>query len=170
MSRYIDEHRGRFGVEPICKTLDVSASAYYERATGQRSRRVTCDGDPVLEPDLAAPAWCVGRRSPWPVSRRERGRCSPSRCASERSGSGVLVLYRDRPGALSADELGLGLVLADVGTQLILGAQAGAPPDALHDVLATEPAHWAEIHQATGMLSVQLERALRRARAAAVPK
>ncbi len=57
-----------------------------------------------------------------------------------------------------ADELGLGLVLADVGTQLILGAQAGAPPDALHDVLAAEPAHWAEIHQATGMLSVQLSR------------
>jgi len=43
VSRYIDEHRGSFGVEPICKTLDVSASAYYERATGQRSRRVTCD-------------------------------------------------------------------------------------------------------------------------------
>ncbi|MEJ7656763.1 MAG: ANTAR domain-containing protein [Thermoleophilaceae bacterium] len=69
----------------------------------------------------------------------------------------MLVLYRDRLGALSADELGLGLVLADVGTQLILGAQAGAPPDALHDVLAAEPAHLAEIHQATGMLSVQLE-------------
>jgi hypothetical protein len=30
VSRYIDEHRGRFGVEPICRTLDVSASAYYQ--------------------------------------------------------------------------------------------------------------------------------------------
>lgn len=39
MSRYIDEHRGRFGVEPICSTLGVSASAYYQRATGQRSAR-----------------------------------------------------------------------------------------------------------------------------------
>jgi transposase InsO family protein len=39
VSRYIDEHRGRFGVEPICRTLDVSASAYYERAKGRRSRR-----------------------------------------------------------------------------------------------------------------------------------
>ncbi len=37
MSRYIDTHRGRFGVEPICQTLGVSASAYYQRATGQRS-------------------------------------------------------------------------------------------------------------------------------------
>ena len=39
MSRYIDEHRGRFGVEPICRVLGVSASAYYQRASGQRSAR-----------------------------------------------------------------------------------------------------------------------------------
>jgi putative transposase len=43
VSRYIDEHRGRFGVEPICRVLDVSASAYYQRATGQRSERVIGD-------------------------------------------------------------------------------------------------------------------------------
>jgi putative transposase len=39
VSRYIDEHRGRFGVESICSTLGVSASAYYQRATGVRSAR-----------------------------------------------------------------------------------------------------------------------------------
>ena len=39
MSAFIDEHRDRFGVEPICQTLDVSASAYYQRATGERSAR-----------------------------------------------------------------------------------------------------------------------------------
>ena len=39
MSAFIDEHRERFGVEPICLTLDVSASAYYQRATGERSAR-----------------------------------------------------------------------------------------------------------------------------------
>jgi putative transposase len=43
VSRYIDEHRGRFGVEPICRVLDVSASAYYQRATGERSARVVED-------------------------------------------------------------------------------------------------------------------------------
>ena len=36
---FIDEQRGRFGVEPICRSLGVSASAYYERATGERSAR-----------------------------------------------------------------------------------------------------------------------------------
>lgn len=39
MSAFIDEHRERFGVEPICCTLGVSASAYYERASGRRSSR-----------------------------------------------------------------------------------------------------------------------------------
>jgi len=43
MSRYIDQYRGRFGVEPICETLDVSASAYYHRATGERSARAVED-------------------------------------------------------------------------------------------------------------------------------
>ena len=43
MSRYIDKHRGRFGVEPICRTLGVSASAYYQRATGTRSVRTVED-------------------------------------------------------------------------------------------------------------------------------
>jgi putative transposase len=34
LSAFIDMHRDRFGVEPICRVLDVSASAYYHRATG----------------------------------------------------------------------------------------------------------------------------------------
>jgi len=43
VSRYIDGHRGRFGVEPICGVLDVSASAYYRRASGGRSARAIED-------------------------------------------------------------------------------------------------------------------------------
>ncbi|MGH2915082.1 MAG: IS3 family transposase [Solirubrobacteraceae bacterium] len=43
MSVFIDEHRDRFGVEPICETLGVSASAYYQRATGERSARTVED-------------------------------------------------------------------------------------------------------------------------------
>jgi hypothetical protein len=70
---------------------------------------------------------------------------------------GVLVLYRDYPGMLSADEMAHGLVLADVATHVLLALQAGAPTDVLHEVLANEPAHWAEVHQATGMVSVQLD-------------
>jgi putative transposase len=43
VSRYVDEHRGRFGVEPICTTLGVSVSAYYQRRSGRRSQRVLED-------------------------------------------------------------------------------------------------------------------------------
>jgi putative transposase len=43
VSRFIDEHRGRFGVEPVCRVLGVSASAYYQRAGGQRSSRAIED-------------------------------------------------------------------------------------------------------------------------------
>jgi transposase InsO family protein len=39
VSAFIDEQRVRFGVEPICVALGVSASAYYQRASGERSAR-----------------------------------------------------------------------------------------------------------------------------------
>ena len=43
MSAFIDAHRERFGVEPICQTLGVSASAYYQRQTGERCERSVQD-------------------------------------------------------------------------------------------------------------------------------
>jgi transposase InsO family protein len=39
VSAFIDQHRERFGVEPICRVLGVSASAYYQRARGDLSAR-----------------------------------------------------------------------------------------------------------------------------------
>jgi len=39
VSAFIEERRSDFGVEPICRALGVSASAYYERRTGRRSAR-----------------------------------------------------------------------------------------------------------------------------------
>ena len=50
--RVIDEHRGRFRVEPICRVLGVSASTYYQRATGQRSARAVEDERVVVNGDL----------------------------------------------------------------------------------------------------------------------
>lgn len=43
MSAFIDEGRDDLGVEPICRTLGVSASAYYHRASGARSPRTIED-------------------------------------------------------------------------------------------------------------------------------
>jgi hypothetical protein len=39
VSVFIDEHHDRFGVEPTCRVLGVSASAYYHRRTGEPSAR-----------------------------------------------------------------------------------------------------------------------------------
>jgi putative transposase len=39
VSAFVDQARARYGVEPVCRTLGVSVSAYYQRATGERSAR-----------------------------------------------------------------------------------------------------------------------------------
>jgi putative transposase len=49
VSAFIDERRADFGVEPICSVLGVSASAYYQRATGDRSARAIEDERLVAE-------------------------------------------------------------------------------------------------------------------------
>jgi len=47
VSAFIDQHRERFGVEPICRVLGVSASAYYQRAKGELSARRREDERPL---------------------------------------------------------------------------------------------------------------------------
>ncbi|MDQ6805063.1 MAG: IS3 family transposase [Actinomycetota bacterium] len=72
MSAYIDEHRAGFGVEPICQTLGVSASAYYERRQGERCERALEDERllSVIE-DLHARKYCAyGYRRMWKALRR----------------------------------------------------------------------------------------------------
>ncbi|HEY3733923.1 MAG TPA: ANTAR domain-containing protein [Streptosporangiaceae bacterium] len=70
--------------------------------------------------------------------------------------AGVFSLYRVRPGLLAAAELADGLVFADIALRLLLDDSAGIsgspgyrPVDGLWEARA-------EVHQATGMVSVQL--------------
>jgi putative transposase len=67
VSAFIDEHRGRFGVEPICRTLGVSASAYYQRASGERSARAVEDERllGVIREVHAANYYAYGYRRTW---------------------------------------------------------------------------------------------------------
>jgi hypothetical protein len=84
VSRYIDEHRGRFGVEPICRTLGVSAPAYYQRATGKRSARQLED-EQLLERirEVHETSYCAyGYRRTWKALRRA-GEHAP-RCQVQR--------------------------------------------------------------------------------------
>ena len=43
MSAFVDKHRARFGVEPICREIEASASAYRARRTRPPSRRAVRD-------------------------------------------------------------------------------------------------------------------------------
>jgi putative transposase len=72
VSRYIDAHRGRFGVESICRALGVSASAYYHRATGRRSERVVEDQRLLerIREVHAANYFAYGYRRTWKALRR----------------------------------------------------------------------------------------------------
>jgi putative transposase len=67
VSAFIDAHRECFGVEPICETLGVSASAYYQRATGQRSDRAVQDERllSVIGELHAANYYAYGSRRMW---------------------------------------------------------------------------------------------------------
>lgn len=67
MTAFVDEHRGRFGVEPICRVLGVSASAYYQRASGQRSARALEDERllEVIREVHAANYYAYGYRRTW---------------------------------------------------------------------------------------------------------
>ena len=50
MTRYIDEHRDTFGVEPICQTLAVAPSTYYAAKTRPPSKRSL--EDEKLKPEI----------------------------------------------------------------------------------------------------------------------
>jgi putative transposase len=72
VSRYVDEHRERFGVEPICRILGVSVSAYYQRRSGGRSARAVEDERLLsrIRELHAANYYAYGYRRMWKALRR----------------------------------------------------------------------------------------------------
>jgi hypothetical protein len=71
---------------------------------------------------------------------------------------GILELYRTRPGTLTPPELADALAFADVAGMLLLDGATGTPPETAelawqHD---DPTAHQAQVHQAAGMIIVQL--------------
>src|ERR1700722_12606484 len=69
---------------------------------------------------------------------------------------GALNLYRDRPGALRDDQHADALVMADVAARAILSMQGGASPGTLAAEFDTGANFHLVVHQAAGMVSVQL--------------
>jgi hypothetical protein len=69
---------------------------------------------------------------------------------------GALNLYRDRPGPLTDDQHADALVLASVAARAVIGMQADADPGALGAELEVGTNFQFAVHQASGMVSVQL--------------
>ena len=84
MTAFIDQKRGGYGVELICRTLEVSASAYYQRSTGQRSERAVEDERllEVIRETHKDNYYAYGYRKMWKTLRRA-GETAP-RCQVQR--------------------------------------------------------------------------------------
>jgi hypothetical protein len=112
-------------------------------------------GAPVLEPDL-----CAGLQGRWPTFARQAMAVGaravfvlPLQLGVIRLG--VLYLYRDRPGMLTAGQLADSFDLAELAMLAVLELQSHATPGRLGVGLEGDWAHRAVVHQATGMVAAQ---------------
>ena len=111
---------------------------------------------PVLEPDLT-----TGGALRWPIYASavrvegvQAAFAFPLQVGAARLG--VLDLYREQPGTLSAGDLAEALTFADVATTMLLDGQEEAPPGAAAAGLAEALEYRFELYQAQGMVMVQL--------------
>ena len=89
MTAFIEEHRGTYGVEPMCKILQVAPSTYYDRRAiahdpDRASARAKSDAALSLKIDAAwdANRKLYGARKIWHVLRRQGE--DAARCTVER--------------------------------------------------------------------------------------
>ncbi|MFI6515368.1 GAF and ANTAR domain-containing protein [Spirillospora sp. NPDC050679] len=120
-------------------------------------------GDPVLAADLGDPA--AGRRWPLFTATARTGKVAAAFAFPLTTGTaplGVLVACRDRPGGLTSAQHRDALICADAVTTLLLTRTPRSRPE-IGDPTGGEAvsADWlalgAQIHQAAGMVSVQLD-------------
>ena len=99
MSRFIDAHRGRFGVEPICRELQVAPSTYYAaRGRPPSARHVRDEALKVKLRHVHAEHFSVyGARKLWRQLRREG--VPAARCTVERlmHATGLTGAVRGKP-------------------------------------------------------------------------
>jgi len=142
----------------LCSTNEVSAlieDLQYTLGEGPCVDAYRAD-QVVLEPDLAdpvVPRWLAF--TPPAVAAGARAVFGfPLRLGVARLGA--INLYRDRPGPLDNDQHADALVMADVAARWVLDVQAGAPEGALASSLADGADFHYVVHNAAGMVSVQL--------------
>jgi hypothetical protein len=124
---------------------------------------------PVLEPDLLQGG--IGRWPGYALAAQDHGVRAvfafPLQLGAARAGA--LAIYRDHPGSLSADAMGLAFSCAALAMQLVLDSQAGVEAGRTSHDLDDALAYRLEVYQAQGMvkvdLGVSLDEALARLRA-----
>ena len=94
MTGYIEAHRARFGVEPVCRALQVAPSSYYAARGRLPSARQLCDEalKPLLQRVHAQHFGVYGVRKLWHQLRREGtevARCTVARLMRELGLKGV---------------------------------------------------------------------------------
>jgi putative transposase len=99
VTRYIDEHRDRFGVEPICAMLQVAPSTYYAAKRRPSSARTLSDA--ALKPELSriheANFGVYGARKLWRQLLREGIRVGRDRVARLMRELGIAGVVRGKP-------------------------------------------------------------------------
>ena len=149
---------GNHGV--VCATDDVSAKIEDLQLTLGEGPCIDSvrDGSPVLISDLGALGDFSGER--WPAFLEGAGAAGvravfafPLRIGA--ISVGAMDLYRDQPGGLAADELPAALMAADAAAHALLHLD-NSPEVAGRGGLDSGTTYHPQVHQATGMVQVQL--------------
>src|SRR5581483_684091 len=144
--------------ETMCAS-DAVASALEELTLtlGEGPGIDAVEAGPVLVADLTS-ACCLTRWPMYAPAAVDCGVCAvfalPLRVGAIRLG--VLSLYRAAPGDLDPEQLADALVLADTACALLLDAARSDPRQGNGHQPEHMGTHHPEIHQATGMITVQL--------------
>ncbi len=148
---------GNHGV--VCATDEVSAKIEDLQLTLGEGPCIDSvrDGSPVLISDLGARDFSVER---WPAFLEGAGAAGvravfafPLRIGA--ISVGAMDLYRDEPGDLAADELPAALMAADAAAHALLHLD-GTPEPTAAGASDFGTAYNPQVHQATGMVQVQL--------------
>ena len=148
------EHRGTLAVSN--RVMTVVEDLQFTLGEGPCIDAYTAE-HPVLEPDLRNPA-----TNRWPAF------SGPAVLAGVRAvfgfplrtgtaNLGALDLYLDHPGDLRDDQLRDAVVMAGVISTTVLSLQSDAAPGELPEQLDATVHRRAIVHQASGMLSAQLD-------------